>query len=262
MITTTSPFPTLLFALLMLLSSPVLSAESLVYLFSFNYFKQSFHHQLGMTFFTNYTRSPVLGTEFIFSNTQAYPVPVYTNVYSLASLTYEPQFRLIEFGSSQSITLNTPLTLGFSMVDVCISLDDFDRRSYSPESSETAGQSFETRSDFLGWGHAELGALGVYNIGRNATAENTWPVGFHLGFGYLYTYGPIYIEYLEISRSDYAKYMRWGNLVGRLGMQTGPVGFSYTIGLDQTTVQYVESTGSVNDMQTSIYHKLTMTFNL
>ena len=255
-------FVSVLSAILVIVSCSNTIAQGPVYLFSFKHFKQSFNQQLGLTFFTNYTRSPLLGTEFVFTNTQAFPVPVYTNVYSIASLTYEPQFRLVEFGSSQSITLNTPATLGFSIVDVCISLDDLNRDHYSPEPSEISGQSFETRSDYLGLGHLEIGAFGVYNIGRNATAENTWPIGFHIGLGYIYTYGPLYIEYLEISRSDYSKYMRWGNLVGRLGMQTGPVGFSYTLGLDQTTVQYKEISGSINTLQTSIYHKLTMSFNI
>jgi len=234
-----------------------------IYLFSFKYFKNSFNHQLGLTFFTNFTRSPQLGSGLVYTPTKAYPVPIYTYVYSLGSISYEPQFRLIEFGNSQSISLNTPITLGASVVGVRVSLSETSRWDYEPVSDSPTERSFGTSIGYLGLGHAEFGIFGSYNLGRYATDENTWPIGVNLAVGYNYTYGPIYIENTSINRSDYSDYLRWGQLVGRLGLQLNSVGFSYALGLDQTTVQYFESsTGSRQYLETSVYHKLTMTFNL
>lgn len=242
---------------LMVLSTQKSSAQ--VYLLSFKHFKESFHNELGFTFFTNYTRSPRLGTEYAFSNAQAFPVPVYTNVYNIASISYEPQFRLIEFGSSNSISLRVPLTVGYSIVDVCVAVAGTDQRPFSPDDPDDNTLSFASRSSILGWGHGEAGGLVSYNLGRNATSENTWPIGVNLGFGYNYT---IALFQTFETRSDYAEYLRWGNVVGRLGLEITGIGFFYTLGLDQTTVNFRETNGSNASLETSIYHKFTMTIDL
>lgn len=257
------PIKIILIAIGLIAGSFAQAADGPIYLFSPKHFKNSFNSELGMTFFTSFIRSPQVGTAYVFSASQAHPQPIYTYVYSLATLTYEPQFRLLEVGHSQSLSLNVPLSAGFSIIDVCTA----NRDAYDATSSQglSSGQSYISRggNDYLGIGHLEVGGLLSYNVGRNATDENIWPVGFNIAAGYTYLYGPLYVENATFVRSDYAQYMRWGHFVGRLGFQFSSFGFHYTLGLDQTTVRYSDpSSVLTQELETSVYHKFTMTLRL
>ncbi len=236
------------------------SSEGPIYLFNPKYIKNSFNAELGLTFFTSFMRSPQLGTAYKFNASTAFPEPIFTYVYSLATITYEPQFRLLEFGHSQSLSLNIPISAGLSAVDVRtgsgLSYDASDANG------PISGTSYGTRNSILGWGHAELGGFLAYNLGRSATDENVWPIGFDVAAGYTMIYAPLGITNASDARSTYVPYSRWGHLVGRLGMTFGKIGMHYTLGLDQTTVQYMSPANIVQQIETSIYHKYTMTINL
>lgn len=243
-----------------LLASTSRSSEGPIYLFSPKYIKNSFNAELGLTFFTSFMRSPQLGTAYTFNASTAFPEPIFTYVYSLATITYEPQFRLIEFGSAHSLSLNIPVSAGLSAIDVRTgSGESFDAEDAN---GPISGTSYGTRTSLLGWGHVELGGFLAYNLGRNSTDENVWPIGFNIAGGYSMIYAPLALSNTSGDRSAYAPYSRWGHMVGRLGMTFGRIGMHYTLGLDQTSIQYMSPNNIVQRIETSIYHKYTMTINL
>ena len=238
-------------------------AYSQVYFFSVKHFKNSFNHEVGVTFFTHFVRSPQLTTVYEFNATKAYPQPVYTRAYSLFTFSYEPQFRLVEFGSTHSISFNTPLAIAASLVDVRTSSGN----SYSTETptheEQQSGTNYLTRSQELGYGHLEYGALLSYNIGRNATSENTWPVGFNVAFGYQRIFSPLSFIQASVERKDYGDFSSWGHLIGRWGFQIPRFGIHYAIGLDQTKIKYWEpNETNATSIEVSIYHRATVTVRL
>lgn len=243
-----------------------LPAISQVYFFSPRYIKESFNSELGLTFFTHFVRSPVLDTLIEVDATLAYPQPVCMRSYSPFTISYEPQFRLIEFGHSNSISLNVPIALAASFLD--LKSPGTDGIKYDPADASDVdiqnGKYYSERNTSLGYFHLEFGVLGSYNFGRNSTKENTWPIGLNLAFGYNWIYGPL-VYAVGDYEGHYSDYNRWGHLVGRFGMQFSRIGLNFMLGLNQTLVKYYEPNGGgsfPSSIQASVYHRMTMTIRL
>jgi hypothetical protein len=234
-----------------------------VYFFSPKYFSQSFDHELGITFLTGYIRSPNLVNIYTVENSVAYPEPVYMRSYPILTISYEPQFRLLEIGHNQSFSLNLPVAVSLSTMD--LRTNSAIRYSTDEPSQDQLdqGKYYETRDLPLGTGHGEFGGLISYNVGVNSTAENTWPVGFNIAFGYNYIYGPLIMTSIEATRTDYIDYLRWGHWVGRLGFHGRRIGVNYMLGLNQETLVFSSPGSSYQQtLEVGIYHRMAFTINL
>jgi len=217
------------------------------YFFSPRYLRTCFRHEIGFTFFSEHYRSAAMDTIYDVNYTQAYPSPVYMRVFTIMSMSYEPQFRLVEYRSSQSLSLDLPLNVGLSAVD----LRNRSGKKFDPspvtESEVQQGVFYHERDGELGVGHAELGALLAYNLGQGATQENVSPVGLSLAVGYNYTYAPLSMNSIyDFKRSDYARYLHWGQWVGRVGLIVHRVMFSYTIGVNSRWYEYQDWASNLN----------------
>lgn len=235
------------------------------YLLSPKHLGTCFRHEIGFTLFSQHYRSGVKDTIYDLDFTTAYPTPVYMRVFSIFSMSYEPQFRLVEFRSTQSLSLDLPLNIGLSLVDLRTrSGVKFDPEPVTEEQVES-GQYYNQRGGELGVGHAELGFLLAYNIGQGATLENTFPVGLTIGAGYNFTYAPLLMNSIfEYDRSGYGKYLRWGQLVGRVGFIVKRWTFAYTVGLNSKWISYPSPSFSNVHQQVlvSSYNKFSFSIRL
>ena len=238
------------------------ASDGPIRLLSLKYFNTSYSSELGMTFFTGYVRSPMMNKVYEIDQTRAYPLPVYTWVYPLGILSYEPKLRLLEFGSANSLTLNLPIAAGLSVVQAV----DANRTTYDPNASEIPNvfgpDEWSERSGVLGTGHLEFGGLIGYNLGQNATVENTWPIGVNISAGYNFIYAPIAMTTGE-DRSDYADVAFWNHIVGKVGLDFGVVGIAHMFGLNTEEVLYEpRGLGTNASVNTRIYHRFMMTIHI
>lgn len=233
------------------------------YFFSLSHPRTSFRHEIGFTMCTQHYRSAAMDTVYSVDLTRAYPTPVYMRVFSIMSISYEPQFRLVEYKSSQSLTLNLPLNVGLSLVD----LRTRDGEKFDPQPvTQTDIQNdvfYHTRVGELGVGHAEIGALLAYNLGQGATQENVSPVGMSVALGYNYTYAPLMMNSVyNYPRAEYSRYMRWGQVVGRVGFIVKSVMFSYTLGVNSTWYEYQTTLGLHKRVLVGSYNKFAVSIRL
>lgn len=202
-----------------------------VYAFNPKYFKESFTSELGFSFLSHHVRSPKFENYY---RSDGGDRPVYMRSFSILSMSYEPMFRLLEFGSKSSLSLGVPLTGALSTVDFRTPLGD----KYDAEASMDFSASAE-RSASLGSMSVEAGGLLTYTIGAGATIENTSALGFSASVGYVRVQAPLLMSLLfQYDRLDYEDYDSWGHIVARLGLRTNRVMFYYMIGLNQQLTEY------------------------
>lgn len=245
----------LLILLAVMLTGVARAANPPVYFFSAKYFGESFSNELAFSFLTHHTRSPQFETFYDLRSSGVFrEYPVYMRAYSILSVTYEPIFRMLEFGSASSLSLNVPLTIGLSAVDFRTPYAD----RMDVENSPEIGASTE-RSAAVGSMHVEGGGLLTYNIGAGATAENTSSVGLSLGVGYNRIMAPLLMNVVyEYSREDYADYDSWGHVVARLGLRTNRVMFYYMSGINPQLIRF---NGSDSVLGRS-YNRFSVSFRL
>ncbi|NQV53916.1 MAG: hypothetical protein HQ500_12075 [Flavobacteriales bacterium] len=235
-----------------------------IYFFNPSHLKSSIRQEVGMSIGTHWTKSPMRNIYTSVDDGVAYPEPVFSRAIGILAGTYEPRLRLIEYKSNASISLDIPLTLSFSLVDVLSG----SRYKYSAEpltEQELASNIFSKERDgILGICHAEAGALLSVNIGQGSTIENTKMVGWTLSAGYNLVRGPLFMNFIEnYDRADYKKYLGWGTPVARVGIHAEMVVVYYMLGIAPTRVNY--QTGSTFDVQTEMtntYNRLSLSFRL
>ena len=180
------------------------SSEKKIHLFGFSDLRSSIRHELGASFFTHGYRSPRFAVRYALENSVAYPSPVYNRGTGLISMHYEPRLRLIEFGSNASITLDIPLVIGLTLVDLTTP-EDF---SYGVDSLSdaafNAGIFSNERSSELGVMHTEYGGMLSFNCFQGATFENTAAIGFSAGIGMQRVSSPLIMNFIAgYDREDY-----------------------------------------------------------
>lgn len=254
----------LIILLTMALSSAILAQEKDFYFFNPKYLKSSLRHEVGMTIGAHWTKSKMLTTYTSVVDGIAYPEPVFNRVIGLMTLTYEPRFRLVQYKSDASISLDIPLTGSLSLVDV-LSGSRF-RYSAEPltEAEISSGIYAKERSGILGGLHVETGALLSLNLWQGSTLENTKPVGLTLSGGVNYIYAPLVFNILEdYDRKDYRGFMNWVTPVARLGFHFDRLVLYYMIGVRPTRVYY--RTGFTFEEQsvlTNTYNRLSLSIRL
>ena len=235
-----------------------------LYFFNPSELRSSIRHEMGMSVGTHWTKSPMCDVYTSVVDGVAYPEPVFSRAIGIISATYEPRLRLIEYKSDASISLDIPLTLSFSLVDVLSG----SRYKYSAEpltEQELASNIFSKERDgIVGICHVEAGALLSVNLGQGATIENTKTVGWTLSAGYNFVRGPLLMNFFEdYDKADYKSYLGWGTPVARVGIHADKIVVYYMLGITPTRVNY--QTGSTFDVQTELtntYNRLSLSFRI
>lgn len=236
-----------------------------VYFFSLQHPKTSISHELLVTPFYHHARSPKVANYYYASGDYLIPTPVYNRVYSLVSLTYQPKFRLVEFGSKLAISLRVPLTGGVSFCDLRTpegerwspaTLDPFNTLTKRYENSRYSG---------LGAFHVEGGALIGVDYGFGSTVENTNKSGISLGAGINRVYAPLLLtsNYSDQTRADYAGLLSWNTLVSQVGLHFRKVSLYYMFSVRPTRIYYKTQNISVEkSVLTNTYQRFSIGFNL
>ncbi|MEX2595379.1 MAG: hypothetical protein WEC59_00505 [Salibacteraceae bacterium] len=233
-----------------------------VHAFSFKYFRSSFRHELGFTVGAHWFRSPQMETYYKLKQNAAYPEPVFNRGVGVLNISYEPRFRLLEFGSSVSFTLDVPLLVSISGIDV--RTDDGFR--YSTDSIDIedfrTGIFAKERTERLGTFHAEAGAMIGLNFGQASTYENTNRLGLSIAVGVNYFTAPIFMNSSRgYEREDYENMLTWITPVSRLSLHFRSVSISHTIGVNPTRVTYPTLTSSRSAL-TNTYNRLSIAFRI
>jgi hypothetical protein len=232
------------------------------YPFSLKHFRSSFRHELGVSFFSHFYRSPDLAVHYEVMDGVAYPEPVYNRGIGLMSLHYEPRFRLLEYRHWASITLDIPLVWSLSLVD----LTTEDGFRYSADTVSTAafnaGIFSVEREAGLGLTHLEAGAMLSLNLWQGATYENTFPLGVSMGLGVHRLFAPGILNFIAgYTREQYQEYTSWWTPVSRLSLHYRGVVLSYTIGVNPVLVYY-ESLNSKRAVYTNTYNRFSLSLRL
>ncbi|MEQ9186900.1 MAG: hypothetical protein RLP15_04140 [Cryomorphaceae bacterium] len=245
-------------------SAQVDSEEQRLYVLNLKHLNTSLRHELGMSIGTHWTKSPMRTTYTSVVNGVAYPEPVFTRAIGILAASYEPRLRLLEYKSAASLSLDVPLTVSFSLVDVLSG----SRFKYSAEpltQQELASNIFaKERDGILGISHIEAGALLSFNLGQGATVENTDMVGLTLSAGFNYIRGPLLMNFFEkYDRDDYREYLDWATPVVRMGIHADKLVVYYMIGVAPTRVYYqTGSTFGVQSEMTNTYNRLSLSFRI
>lgn len=254
-----------LFACMMLVASAGYTQNegSGIFVFNPKYLKSSMRHEIGLSLGTHWVRSPMVAEFIKVRNNIAYPTPVYNRVIGLFAMTYEPKFRLIEFGSAASISLDVPLTLGLSSVDIVTpSGDHYAADEITANDLETGVYSKE-REAALGGLHVEGGGLISLNFWQGSTLENTSSLGLSISGGINAIYAPLVMNIIyEYERSDYKGMLAWYTPVARMGLHIKGVVFYYTIGVMPTNVAYQSRSGVSRTAFTNTYNRFSISFRL
>lgn len=238
-------------------------ATKSVYFFSLNDLKASMRNELGFSFLTHFAKSPLLAEYNYVDAGISYPQPVFNRLIGVFSMTYEPQFRLIEVGSDFSISLDLPITGSLSTVD----LRTPDDISYSTEevtaNDISTGVYAKERYGQLGFLNSEFGALASLNFFQGATFENTQAMGLSLSAGINYISAPLIMNFSDgISRSDYKGFLSWTSVVSRLGVRFGGVSMYYMIGVNPTRVIYIDRYNDNERVFGNTYNRFSISFRL
>lgn len=240
----------------------VLGLEGDWYVFSLKHFKSSFRHELGLSMFSHFYRSPDQAIHYEVDDGIAYPQPVYNRGFGLMSLHYEPRFRLIEYRNWASLSLDVPLVWSLSLVD----LTTQDGFRYSADTVSTAafnaGIFAVERETGLGLGHLEAGAMLSINLWQGATYENTFPLGLSIGAGVHRMFAPVLMNFIAgYEREEYQEFTAWWTPVSRLSLHYRGVVLSYTIGVNPTLVYY-ETLNSKRAVYTNTYNRFSLSLRI
>lgn len=234
-----------------------------VYFFDVNHLNSSMRHEFGFSFLTHFAKSPLKAEYNLVSSGVSYPQPVFNRVYSIFSMGYEPQLRLVEVGSNFSLSFDVPFTLGLSTVD----LRTPSSISYSTEpitdNDINTGIFSKERTSNLGALNGEVGALLSFNFFQGATIENTKAVGFSFAGGINHITAPLVMNiFEEYERSEYKGLLSWTSVVGRFGLRFGRMTFYYTMGINPTRVIYFSSLGNEQRVFGNTYNRFSFSFRL
>ena len=238
-------------------------ATKSVYFLSFNNLKSSMRNELGFSFLTHFAKSPLLAEYNYVDAGVSYPQPVFNRLIGIFSMTYEPQLRLVEVGSSFSLSLDLPITGSLSTVDLRTPWGT----SYSTEevtaNDISTGVYAKERHAELGFLNSELGALATLNFFQGATLENTQAMGLSLSAGVNYITAPLIMNFSDgISRSDYKGFLSWTSVVSRLGIRFGRVSMYYMIGINPTRVLYIDRYDDNERVFGNTYNRFSISFRL
>lgn len=255
----------LLLGYLFSLSISLLAQEKKIYFFSLSQPKTCISHELLITPFIHHARSPKIANYYYASGEYLIPTPVYNRIYSIASLTYQPKFRLVEFGSKLAITLRTPITAGLSFSDLRTpegerwspaTLDPFNTITKRYENSRYSG---------LGGFHVEGGALIGIDYGFGSTVENTNKSGISIGAGINQIYAPLLLatNYDNQTREDYAGLLTWHTLVSQVGLHFRRVSFYYMFSARPSKIYYKsQNLVTEKSVLTNTYQRFSIGINL
>lgn len=234
-----------------------------IYLFSFKHIKSSVGHELLLSPFLHHAKSPHIANYYINGGSLVYPTAVYNRVYGIITATYQPKFRLVEFGSKSAFVLRVPMTLSLSSVD----LKTKEGNKYTPSSVVNYNINFGyyegSRDKALGAFSTEIGGLVGFDFGKESTIENESKTGISLSAGYNIIYAPLILnKYDNEPRSAYKGLLSWGSLVGQVGIIKKGFSIYYTFGLNPIRVHYDNALGIESTVRTNTYQRLAIGFKL
>lgn len=256
----------LLFAAFFFLNKKGLSqneATKSVYFMSFSHLNSSMRNELGFSFLTHFAKSPLFAEYNYVDAGISYPQPIFNRIIGVFSMTYEPQFRLVEVGSNFSVSLDLPITGSLSTVDLRTPFGT----SYSTEevtaNDISTGIYAKERYAELGFFNSEFGALATMNFFQGATYENTQAMGLSLSAGINYITAPLIMNFTDgVTRSDYKGFLNWTSVVSRLGIRFGRVTMYYMIGVNPTRVLYIDRYGDDERSFGNTYNRFSIAFRL
>lgn len=251
--------------LFLLVMFSVVEVKGQTYLFNPKHPQSSIRHELNFSFFSHFSRSPQVATVHTVRGGLAYPEPVFNRVFGIASVGYEPRLRLIEIGSSVSISLDIPLTFSLSSIDITNTSRDI-KYSTAPVSDTefNSGVYFNVREGNLGMFHTEAGALLSLNLFQGSTLENTNGVGLTISGGVNRVMAPLFMNVLfDYNRSDYKGMLAWNLAVARIGLHFRGVVFSYMAGVNPTNIFFTDAfTNSDDNIFVNNYNRFSIAFRL
>jgi hypothetical protein len=235
------------------------------YLFNPKHPQSAIRHELNFSLFSHFTRSPQLATIHKVKSGLAYPEPIFNRVFGIATAGYEPRLRMIEWGNSASLSLDIPLNVSLSLVDITNKTREV---QYSPvpvtDAEFNSGIYFNTREGDIGIFHSEIGALLSLNLLQGSTLENTKGFGLTFSAGVNRVMAPLFMNFLYgYKRTDYKGMLAWNLAVARFGLHFRGVAFNYMIGVNPTNIYFTDvNSNTSTSVFVNNYNRFSISFRL